>query len=193
MPMTDSERRTWHDTALSLHELQKIANDAAAAVTALGPQIAAVESMSRNAPNLPPAAKTAISDAQTKIADLRRRLGVAAPRAVEAGTEAAPFEAGAGAGAAAGGGGGGGGGGFGGQQQNVRGQLGQTKGQVMGSTTMPTAQQIRAAGELREDMTKVVADTNALIAAVPALYDTLGAANLKPAARAPVGPVPPAR
>ena len=73
-------KRTWHDTALSLHELQKIANDAAAAVTALGPQITAVENMSRNASNLSAAAKTAISDAQTKLADLRRRLGVAAPR-----------------------------------------------------------------------------------------------------------------
>ncbi|MEO8678419.1 MAG: hypothetical protein ABI665_05195 [Vicinamibacterales bacterium] len=181
MPMTDNERRTWHDTALSLHEMQKVANDAATAVTALGPQITAVETMSKSASNLPAAAKTAIADAQTRIADLRRRLGVTAPRPVEPGSEAAPFEAG---------GGGGGGGGFGGQNQNVRGQLGQTKGQVMGSTSMPTAQQIRTAGELREDLTKVVTDTNALITAVSALYDAVGAPNLKPAPRAAVGPLP---
>jgi hypothetical protein len=187
MPMTDTERRTWHDTALNLHDMQKVANDAAAAVAALGPQITAVESLSKTAANLAPAAKSAIADAQTKIADLRRRLGVNAPPAAPAGGEApAPFEANQG-------GGGGGGGGFGGQNQNVRGTLGQIKGGVMGSTSMPTAQQIRQAGEAREDLVKVISDTNALIAAVPALYDTVGAANLKPSPRNPVGPVPPAR
>jgi photosystem II stability/assembly factor-like uncharacterized protein len=192
MPITDAERRTWHDTAMSLHDMQKIANDAAAAVSALGSQVQAVEALSRSATNVSAAAKAAITDAQTKLADLRRRLGLNPPPAIAPGSEAAPYEANqgpGGAGAGAGGGGGGGGGGFGGQQQNVRGQIGQTKGQVMGSTSMPTAQQIRIAGEQREDLTKVVADTNALIAAVPALYDTLGAPNLKPAARTPIGPL----
>ena len=90
-------------------------------------------------------------------------------------------------------GGGGGGGGFGGQQGNVRGQLGQVKGQIMGSTSMPTAQQIRSNVELREDLAKVVADTNELINAIPAIYDALGAAGAKPAALKPVGPIPPTR
>ncbi len=36
MPMTDADRKTWHDTALSLHDLQRSANDAADAVTTLG-------------------------------------------------------------------------------------------------------------------------------------------------------------
>ena len=72
----------------------------------------------------------------------------------------------------------------------MRGQLGQVKGQIMGSTSMPTAQQVRQAGELREDMDKVIADTNALIAAVPAIYDALGATGVKPAALKPVGPLP---
>ena len=85
------------------------------------------------------------------------------------------------------------GGGGGGQQSNVRGQLGQNKGQIMGSTSLPTAQQIRSAGELREDMVKLVTDTNELIAAVPAMYDALGAPGAKPAALKPVGPMPPAR
>ena len=90
-------------------------------------------------------------------------------------------------------GGGGGGGGFGGQQGNVRGSLGQTKGQIMGSTSLPTAQQMRSSVELREDLVKVVSDTNELINAIPAIYDVLGASGAKPAALKPVGPVPPAR
>ena len=88
---------------------------------------------------------------------------------------------------------GGGGGGFGAQQQNVRGQLGQVKGQLMGSTSMPTQQQVRIAGELRADMEKVVADTNALVAAIPAIYDAMGASGAKPTALKPIGPLPAAR
>jgi len=170
MPMTDAERKTWHDTALGLHELQRVANAAADAVTTLGTHVSAAEALVKTAANVPAAGKTALADVNTKLADLRRRLGVGQGQ-----------------------GGGGGGGGFGGQQANTRGQLGQTKGQIMNSTSMPTVQQIRVAGELREDMVKLVDDTNALIAAVPAVYDALGASGAKPTALKPVGPMPAAR
>ncbi len=167
MQMTDADRKTWHDTALGLHELQRIANAAAEAATTLGTQVTAAEALVKTAANVPAAGKTALADVNTKLADLRRRLGVGQP----------PGQ----------------GGGGGGQQSNVRGQLGQNKGQIMGSTSLPTAQQIRSAGELREDMVKLVTDTNELIAAVPAMYDALGAPGAKPAALKPVGPMPPAR
>jgi photosystem II stability/assembly factor-like uncharacterized protein len=163
MPMTDADRRTLHDTALGLHQLQQIANSAADAVTTLGPQVQAAEAMLKAAGN--GSATGAIGDLNTRLADLRRRLGV---------------------GTGGGQGGGGGGGGFGGQQQNVRGQIGQLKGQIMGSTSLPTTQQVRAAGELREDMLKLIQETNDLIASVPALYDKLGAAGLKPASLKPI-------
>jgi photosystem II stability/assembly factor-like uncharacterized protein len=166
MPMTDADRRTLHDTALGLHQLQQIANSAAEAVTTLGPQVQAAEAMLKAAGS--GSATGAIGDLNTRLADLRRRLGV-----------------GTGGG---GQGGGGGGGGFGGQQQNVRGQIGQLKGQIMGSTSLPTTQQVRTAGELREDMLKLVQETNDLIASVPALYDKLGAAGLKPASLKPITP-----
>ena len=170
MPMTDAERKTWHDTALGLHEMQRIANAAAEAVTTLATQLTAAETMLKSAANPPASAKTQVADVGTKLADLRRRLGLNQQQ-----------------------GGGGGGGGFGGQQGNVRGQLGQTKGQIMGSTSLPTAQQMRSSVELREDLTKVVADTNELITAIPAIYDALGASGAKPTALKPVGPVPPNR
>ncbi len=168
--MTDAERKTWHDTALNLHDMQRVANNAAEAVNQLATQLSAAEALLKSASNAPAAAKQAITDANTKLADLRRRLGLNQQQ-----------------------GGGGGGGGFGGQQGNVRGQLGQVKGQVMGSTSMPTAQQVRSAVELREDMDKVIADTNALITSVPAIYDALGATGVKPAALKPVGPLPASR
>jgi photosystem II stability/assembly factor-like uncharacterized protein len=169
MTMTDAERKTWHDTALNLHDLQRMATTAAETVNTLATQLTAVEALLKSASNPPAAAKTAVTDANTKLADLRRRLGLNQPQ------------------------GGGGGGGFGGQQGNVRGQLGQVKGQVMGSTSLPTQQQIRQAGELREDMTKVIADVNELITAIPAIYDAMGASGAKPAALKPVGPLPAAR
>jgi hypothetical protein len=77
---------------------------------------------------------------------------------------------------------GGGGGGFGGQNQNVRARIGQLKGQILGSTSLPTAMQVRSASEAREDLAKVVQAVNDLIAAVPQLYEKLGASGLKPAA-----------
>jgi len=63
----------------------------------------------------------------------------------------------------------------------------------MQSTSLPTAQQVRSAAELREDLAKVITDTNDLITAIPAIYDALGATGAKPTALKPVGPIPPAR
>ena len=45
MPMTDAERKTWHDTALGLHEMQRVANSAAEAVTTLATQLTAAEAL----------------------------------------------------------------------------------------------------------------------------------------------------
>jgi len=166
--MTDAERKTWHDTALALHELQKTANDAAEAVTELGRQLQALEALVKTATNVPASATSAMAETAKRLAGLRQRLGVATP------------------GQPAGRGGRGGGGGFGGQQQNVRGTIGQTKGQIMQSTSLPTAQQMRTATESREDLMKVVQETNALIAEFPSLYDKLGVSALKPAQLKPV-------
>ena len=162
MMMTDADRRTWHDTALALHGLHRTAYQAAEAVITLGAQVTATEALMKTAANVPAAATTAVGEINTKLTDLRRRLGL-------------------------GGSGGQGGGGFGGQQGSVRRQIQQVKGQVIGSTSLPTAQQIRIAGELRDDVAALVANTNALMAAVPALYDALDASGAKPAALKPVG------
>jgi hypothetical protein len=170
--MTDAERKTWHDTALALHRLQETANEAAEAVTQLGTQFQALEGLLKLAASTPPAVKTAIDDAGKQLADLRRRLGVPAPGAAPAG--------------GFGGGGGGGGGGFGGQPQNVRASIGGVKGQLLSAHSVPSEQQIRGLREGREDLTKVVADTNALIAKMPTLYDQIGAGGLKPAPLKPV-------
>jgi hypothetical protein len=45
---------------------------------------------------------------------------------------------------------------------------------------------MRTTTESREDLTKVVAETNALITEFPSLYDRVGVSALKPAALKPV-------
>jgi hypothetical protein len=158
LPMSESDRKTWHETSMSLHQLQRTANEAADAVTTLGSQITTAESLLKTAGSAPAGGKQAIEDASKRLPDLRRQLGVGQT-------------------------GGGGGGGFGGgQNPNVRARIGQLKGQIMASTTLPTAMQIRSATEAREDLTKVVQEVNDLIAAVPQIYDKLGSSGLKPAA-----------
>jgi photosystem II stability/assembly factor-like uncharacterized protein len=160
VPMTDADRKTWHETSMSLHQLQRAANEAAEAVTTLGTQLTTAESLLKAAGNAPGGGKQAIEEAGKRLAEARRQLGVGQTQ--------------------------GGGGGFGGPNPNVRARIGQLKGQIMGSTSVPTAMQIRAATEAREDLAKVVQEVNDLIAAVPQLYDKLGASGLKPAALAAV-------
>ena len=57
MPMTDADRKTWHDTALDLHDLQRVANEAADAVNQLATQLTAAEALLKTAANAPAAAK----------------------------------------------------------------------------------------------------------------------------------------
>ena len=56
----------------------------------------------------------------------------------------------------------------------------------MNSTSLPTAQQTRWLTESREDLAKVIQDTNALITELPSLYDKVGLGALKPAQLKPV-------
>jgi uncharacterized membrane protein YgcG len=172
--LTDADRKTWHDTALALHRLQEQADEVAEAVTQLGTQYQTLETLMKSASNMPADAKTAIEGAGKQLAGLRTRLGVAAPGQ------------GQGGGGRGGGGGGGGRGGGGGPNQNVRANLGQTKGQLMSSHSLPSEQQMRAVTEGREDLTRAINDANALIATIPSLYDKIGASAFKPAAVKPV-------
>ena len=158
MPMTDADRKAWHDSTFTLHQLQKTANEAADAVATLGTQLATAESLLKTAGSAPGGGKAAVEEAGKRLAALRPQLGVGQT-------------------------GGGGGGGFGGgPNPNVRARIGQLKAQMTGSTSAPTAMQLRSATEAREDLGKVVQEVNDLMAAVPLIYDKLGASGLKPVA-----------
>jgi photosystem II stability/assembly factor-like uncharacterized protein len=167
--ITDSDRRTQHDMALALHRLQRTANEAADAVGALSERAQEIETLLERASTASEAVRTASGSLSKKLAGLRPRLGVPAP-----GQPA---------------GGGGGGGGFGGQQ-NVRGQIGGAKNQIMASTSLPTAVQLRTARDAREDLAKLVEEINAVIATdMPALEKMLADQGIRGVQVKPIGAV----
>ncbi len=167
--MTDADRKTWHDTALALHQLQRTANEAADAVSLLGEQLKSVEDMVKAAGAPPDPVKAALDEAAKKMTELRQRLGVPAPGQT---------------------GGGFGGGGFGGGGQNVRGTITQLKSQIMASTSLPTAVQTRGAQQSREDLAKTVDEVNAMIATgLPNLYKALTTNNYLPVPLKPLRPI----
>jgi hypothetical protein len=59
----------------------------------------------------------------------------------------------------------------------------------MGSHSLPSEQQTRALTQGREDLSRAITDTNALITTMPGLFDKVGASAFKPAAVKPVRPV----
>jgi photosystem II stability/assembly factor-like uncharacterized protein len=163
--ITDADRKLQHDTALALHELHGTANEAAAIVSTLGDQFRAIDEAVRRTPQAPAPVKTVVDDARTKLTALRRQLGL---RGGDAGDQE-------------------GGGGGGGGNQAVRNQISQVKNQVIASTSAPTEMQMRALRELRDDLDKVITETNAMITSVmPGVYKTLGEHNLQPATLKPL-------
>ena len=142
--MTDVDRKTWHDTALSLHRTQEKANDVADQVNEAWSRFQAIEQQARGQ-NLPPALKTQLESIRKELEGVRTRLGLA------------------------GGGGPGGGGGFGAQNQNLRGRMGQVKGGIMASTSLPTEVQMRQKSEIEAAWLKLAAEASAVMAKLPAL------------------------
>ncbi len=144
--ITDADRKTWHDTAIALHQMQGKANDLADQVNEAWTRFQVVEQQAKGQ-NIPPALKTQVESVGKELESLRRRLGLAG----------------------GGGFGGGGGGGFGGGNENVRGRMGQIKGGIMASTSLPTEVQLRQKKEVEAAWPKVVTDANAVMAKLPAL------------------------
>ena len=144
--ITDADRKTWFDTAKGLHDLQSEANAAAQVVQDASAQMTLLTQQTRNA-TIPPGVKSSMDSLTTELERLRRRLGL-----------------------------GGGGGGFGGGAENVRGRIGQLKGAIMGSTSVPTTTQMAMIREVRAALPKVIEDANAAGRKIPGLVrDLIGA------------------
>ena len=148
--ISDADRRTHFEAAMELHGLQRTANEAADAIGAIHEQVQGVQALLKTAASVPPPVKSRTEELAKQIEALRRGFGLA------------------------------GGGGFGGGAQNVRGRLGQLKGQVMASTSLPTTTQLRQIQEARAAFAKALGEVNAAIAAMPAFYELLADHNVHP-------------
>jgi hypothetical protein len=125
-------------------------------------QVQMIQNQTRNA-NLSPTQKQQLDAVVKEFEAVRRRLGLGQQ------------------------GGGGGGGGFGGGNENLRGRFGQMKGQIMGSTALPTNTQMMQVREIRAALPGLIDQANSAVAKVPALVkDLVGAGAIFPA----IKPVP---
>jgi len=156
--ITDADRRLWFETARDLHQLQGKANDVAEMVQNAFAQVQVLEQQARSA-TLTSSAKQELDNVVKEFAAVRRRLGLG-PQ---------------------------GGGGFGGNTDNLRGRIGQMKGQVMASTATPTNTQMMQIREMRAAVPGLIDQANAVVAKVPGLVkDLIGNGVIFPA----IKPVP---
>ncbi len=167
--MSDADRKSWHDTALALHELQRQADQGAEAVVVLGDQLANLKRLTGRATAVPEPVKAALDATTKKVADLRARLGVPTPGE---------------------GGRGGGGGGGGNANRNVRARITSVKTQIMASTSAPTSFQASEARIVRDELAKVIAALNTMITDdMPTLAKTLAAHDYLPPTLKPIKPI----
>jgi photosystem II stability/assembly factor-like uncharacterized protein len=151
--ITDADRKTWHDTALAVHQMQEKANEIANQMNDAWARFQTIEQQARGQ-NLAPALKTQMESVRKELEGVRLRLGLA--------------------------GGGPGGGGFGGANQNVRGRMGQLKGAIMNSTSLPTEVQMRQKQEIEAAWPKAAAEATAAMGKLPALARDVVNAVFKP-------------
>jgi len=156
--ITDADRRTWHDTARDLHALQQKANDVAEMVQNAFAQVQLLQEQTSKL-TLAPNVKERLDSVVKEFEAVRRRLGLGQQ----------------------------GGGGFGGNTENLRGRIGQLKGQVMASTAIPTNTQMMIIRDLRGQLPGLIDQANAVVAKVPGLVkDLVGSGMLFPT----IKPVP---
>jgi hypothetical protein len=157
--ITDADRRTWFETARDLHDLQLKANDVAEMVQNAFAQVGILQQQARNQA-LAPNVKQELDNVVKEFEAVRRRLGLGQQ---------------------------GGGGGFGGNSENLRGRIGQIKGQVMASTAVPTNTQLMQIRDVRGQLPGLIDQANTVVAKVPALVKTMvGSGSLFP----PIKPIP---
>jgi hypothetical protein len=154
--ISDADRKIWHDTAADLHKEQIKANEVAEMVQNAYAQIQTLQQQTKGV-TLSANVKQSFDALTKEFEAVRRRLGLG------------------------GGGGFGGGGGGGNNNENVRGRIGQLKGQVMSSTALPTNTQLMQIREAKAAMPGLIDQANAAVAKLPGVVkDMVGGGALFP-------------
>ncbi len=145
--IADADRRAMFDTAMELHRMQRVFNEASDRVSAMNESIRTMQQALNDNKESPEALKARVEEIAKKLAPVTRRFGIG--------------QGGAGAGASEGG--------FASQSQSLRFRLNGLKGGVMASTSLPTETQSRQIPGLRSAIDKAIQEANLLIADLPAL------------------------
>ena len=162
--LTDAQRKQLFDMGIEMHDLQKVATEAAAGVASLNRQVAQLSTDVAGKAEIPADVKSAFESLKTDTASMLTKLP--------------PGGGGAGRG-------GGGGGGRGGNDPSLTGKIAQAKNGMMGGM-WPTSITMKAYADAKTDAPKTLADANALFAKAAAVSTSLATYNLKLDAPKPV-------
>ncbi len=157
--ISEADRRLYHDTAVGLYRLQLTAMEAGGRVAELSDRFDVLKALVASAGTVPPDVSTAVGTFEARLTELQRHLGVR--------VTASPF----------------------GGLPGLPGQIAGQKGQVMASTSRPTQVQLRARGELEQELDSLVEAVNEAISqGFPELQKLVVSRGIRPALPALVGP-----
>jgi hypothetical protein len=158
-----ADLKTLHDTALMLHELQGVMDQAGTALDSATAQVHAARAALDSAAG-PHAALVAAADSvATRLGDMKQRLG-----------EPPRFGFGRG----------------GGSETTLRSRASTLTRELGSWTALPTAAQLREAGGIHDDLAGLVSTLNEVLATqLPALYHRLAAAGVEAPPHGPIDPV----
>jgi hypothetical protein len=153
--ISDGDRALYLETAGKVYELNRKAIEAANTLAELDEQLQAAKKAVEKR-ELPEAASAAMKDAEERVKDLRRRLGVGR-------REPGPPP-----------------------EDDVRGEITRLRGNLLGATAVPTEAQNRTFTKLEGDLAKTVTDLNEAIGKASEVLRALGEGGFYPALPKPV-------
>src|SRR5262245_5633545 len=162
--IAEADRRAMFETAMELHGMQRVFNEASDRVAAMNESIRTMQQALKENKESPEVLKTRVEEFSKRLEPVTRRFGI--------------NQGGAGEGASEGG--------FASQSQSLRFRLSGLKGGVMASTSRPTETQSRQVPGLRSLMDKAIQEANKLIAELPALQKEMAESGVYPAAVKPI-------
>ena len=153
--ISDADRAVYLETAGKVYELNRKAIEAANTLADVDEQLTAAKNAVEKK-ELPEAASAGMKDAEERVKDLRRRLGVGR-------REPGPPP-----------------------EDDVRGEITRLRGSLLGATALPTEAQNRTFTKLEGDLAKTVTDLNEAIGKASEVLRALGEGGFYPALPKPV-------
>jgi len=162
LQIADGDRRARYDALRGIQSLRNQVQQAAVALRKTSDQMAQIKAAIKDSTAVPPAIRAALDSVNGQLDSLKKKIGVG----IDFSSPTFDFNE---------------------FRKNLDFRFGDVGGNIDGSTTAPTEDQLRQLGELRQEVPGVIAQVNALIARLPALYKLLADAGIFPVVPKPVG------